>query len=112
MKTIMSNITACPLDCFDACEIVYENDKITAKKDGHTDGFLCPHLNHYEKCKHIIKPSYNGVEISLDEALDKLKEIIKEGKAEGANKYAEKFDWYKSNQKKIIKDWDLPEYNW
>jgi NADH-quinone oxidoreductase subunit B len=38
--------------------------------------------------------------------------LIKEGKAEGANQYAENFDWYKANQKKIIKDWDLPEYNW
>jgi anaerobic selenocysteine-containing dehydrogenase len=77
MKILMSNITACPLDCYDACEIVYENDKITAKKNGYTNGFLCPHLNHYQKSKHITKPSYNGVEISLDEALDKLKEIIK-----------------------------------
>jgi len=74
----MSNITACPLDCYDACEIVYENNKITALKDGHTGGFLCPHLNHYEKFKQITKPSYNGVEISLDEALEKLKDIIKE----------------------------------
>jgi anaerobic selenocysteine-containing dehydrogenase len=73
----VNNITACPLDCFDACEIVYENDKINAKKDGHTDGFLCPHLNHYKKNTHITKASYNGVEITLDEALDKLKEIIK-----------------------------------
>jgi len=43
---------------------------------------------------------------------DKLKEIIKDGKGEGANKYAENFDWYKANQKKIIKNWDMPEYNW
>lgn len=42
----------------------------------------------------------------------KLKELIKAGKAEGANRYAENFDWYKANQKKIIKDWNMPEYNW
>ena len=42
----------------------------------------------------------------------KLKERIKAGKAEGANEYAEKFDWYKANQKKIIKDWNMPDYNW
>ena len=43
---------------------------------------------------------------------DKLKHIIREGRAEGANKYADNFDWYKGNQKKIIKDWDMPDYNW
>jgi len=49
---------------------------------------------------------------ALIAGFNKLKELIKAGKAEGANKYAENFDWYKANQKKIIKDWDLPEYNW
>jgi NADH-quinone oxidoreductase subunit B len=43
---------------------------------------------------------------------DHLKTIIKEGRGEGANKYADNFDWYKANQKKIIKDWDIPDYNW
>ncbi len=43
---------------------------------------------------------------------NKLKELIKEGKAEKANEYAEKFEWYKANQKKIIKDWNMPDYNW
>lgn len=43
---------------------------------------------------------------------EKLKELIKAGKAEGANKYAENFEWYKNNQKKIIKDWNMPDYNW
>ncbi|WP_373070112.1 molybdopterin-dependent oxidoreductase [Sulfurimonas sp.] len=70
------NKTACPLDCYDACEIIYEDDKITAKKEGHTQGFLCPHLNHYEGFEEIQKPRFNGCEISMDEALLKLKEII------------------------------------
>jgi NADH-quinone oxidoreductase subunit B len=43
---------------------------------------------------------------------NKLKEIIKAGKGEKANEYAENFDWYKKNQKKIIKDWNMPDYNW
>jgi len=42
----------------------------------------------------------------------KLKERIKAGKAEGANDYAKNFDTYKANQKKIIKDWNMPDYNW
>ena len=43
---------------------------------------------------------------------DKLKERIKEGRGNGANEYAEKFDWYKKNQKKVIEDWDMPDYSW
>ncbi|MCD6353988.1 MAG: NADH-quinone oxidoreductase subunit NuoB, partial [Prolixibacteraceae bacterium] len=42
----------------------------------------------------------------------KLKELIKDGRAEKANEYVENFDWYKANQKKIIKDWNMPDYNW
>ena len=49
---------------------------------------------------------------ALIAGFNKLKQLIKEGKAKGANKYAENFEWYKANQKKIIKNWDMPEYNW
>ncbi|HKK48211.1 MAG TPA: NADH-quinone oxidoreductase subunit NuoB [Alkalispirochaeta sp.] len=42
----------------------------------------------------------------------KLKEQIKAGQCEGANRYAENFEWYKANQKRIIKNWDMPDYNW
>lgn len=41
-----------------------------------------------------------------------LKKKIRAGEAEGANKYAENFAWYKANQKSVIKDWDMPDYNW
>ena len=44
--------------------------------------------------------------------IQNLKQIIREGKAEGANTYAKNFDWYKANQKKVIHDWDMPDYNW
>jgi len=72
----MSNITACSLDCYDACEVVVENAKLRGNKNGHTQGFLCPHLNHYDKYPAIDTPRYMGKEITLDEALLKLKEII------------------------------------
>ncbi len=72
----MSNLTACPLDCYDACEILYENGKITPQKNGHTNGFLCPHLNHYENFHQIQNPRYKGVEISMEDALLKLVEIL------------------------------------
>jgi len=72
----MSSLTACPLDCYDACEIVYEDGKLKGLKEGHTQGFLCPHINHYEKHKTIEVPRYKGKEITLEEALLKLKEMI------------------------------------
>ena len=71
-----TNITACPLDCFDACSIIYDGKKLTGVKEGHTQGFLCPHLNHYESFERITKPRYKGQEISMDEALSKLGEIL------------------------------------
>ena len=43
---------------------------------------------------------------------NELKRIIKAGEGEGANIYAENFEWYKANQKAAIKDWDMPDYNW
>jgi len=70
------NKTACPLDCYDACEITYENNSIKPQKEGFTQGFLCPHLNHYSHHNTITTPRYNGKEISMDEALDILKTIL------------------------------------
>ena len=82
----MNNITACPLDCYDACEIVYDK-KIKAYNSVYTQGFLCPHLNHYEKNEQIKMPRYNGKEISMDEALLKLKEILSKNRAEDSLLY-------------------------
>ncbi len=49
---------------------------------------------------------------ALIAGLRKLQELIKQGKAEKANQYIENFDWYKANQKKVIKDWNMPDFNW
>lgn len=49
---------------------------------------------------------------SILSGLEGLKKRIRAGKGEGANTYIENLDWYKANQKKIIKDWDMPDYNW
>jgi len=72
----VNKTTACPLDCYDACEITYDEGKLKGIKEGHTQGFLCPHLNHYKNYKTIHMPRYKGEEISLQEALTKLKEIL------------------------------------
>jgi anaerobic selenocysteine-containing dehydrogenase len=70
------NITACPLDCYDACTIIYEDETINAAKGGHTKGFLCPHLNHYTEQERIVSPRYKGKNITIPEALEKLKEML------------------------------------
>ena len=41
-----------------------------------------------------------------------LQEDIKAGNCDGANRYVNNLDWYKTNQKKVIKNWDMPDYNW
>jgi NADH-quinone oxidoreductase subunit B len=41
-----------------------------------------------------------------------LQENIKAGKCDGANRYVKHLDYYKANQKKVIKDWNMPDYNW
>ena len=49
---------------------------------------------------------------ALLKGFEDLKTIIRAGDAEGANHYAEHFERYKENQKKVILDWDMPEYSW
>ncbi len=49
---------------------------------------------------------------SVISGIVKLQSIIAEGKANGAAKYKENLDWYRVNQKKIIPNWVMPEYNW
>lgn len=41
-----------------------------------------------------------------------LKKKIKQGRADGHNRYIENINWYKANQKRIIKNWNMPDYNW
>ncbi|PHS57939.1 MAG: molybdopterin oxidoreductase [Sulfurimonas sp.] len=72
----MNSSTACPLDCYDACEIEVKNDKLKGIKRAHTQGFLCPNLNHYEDYETIKYPSYKGEEISMQDALLKLEKML------------------------------------
>jgi NADH-quinone oxidoreductase subunit B len=41
-----------------------------------------------------------------------LQNLIKEGKANGAEQYKENLEWYRENQRKVIKNWKMPDYNW
>lgn len=42
----------------------------------------------------------------------RLMEKIKRGEATGWNEYRENLAWYKANQKRVITDWNMPDYNW
>lgn len=72
----MSHTTACPLDCYDACSIDVVDGKLKGSKDTYTHGYLCPHLNHYEKHERIAAARYQGKEITMEEALHLLQERI------------------------------------
>ncbi|MDF1874538.1 molybdopterin-dependent oxidoreductase [Sulfurimonas sp. SAG-AH-194-I05] len=86
----MSTRTACPLDCYDACEMNIIEEKIAASKNTYTSGFLCPHLNHFHKYPIIEKPTYMGKSISMAEALIILKKML-------LNSPQEKILHYKGN---------------
>lgn len=77
----MNSFTGCPLDCYDACTIIYDDGKLKGIKQGYTQGFLCPHINHYDKYEQIQMPRYKGKKISLDEAFLKLKEMLRSYKS-------------------------------
>lgn len=49
---------------------------------------------------------------ALIAGFERLKEKIRAGECDGMNKYVDDLDWYKKNQKQIIKDWNMPDYNW
>jgi len=49
---------------------------------------------------------------SVIQGFIKLQELISAGKADGADKYQENLEWYRENQKKVIHNWKMPDYNW
>lgn len=61
--------TACPLDCYDACDVIFKDNKI--------NGDLCRHLHHFNENSRISFPTYKGEKITLKEALSKLVDILK-----------------------------------
>ncbi len=71
--------SGCVLDCYDSCELsVDESYNFQASKDKPTSRFLCQNLAHYHDFETIKKPRFDGVEITKEESLEKLFEIIKE----------------------------------
>ena len=73
----MRKKTTCPLDCFDACSVLYEDGKLKGDKEHPTtQGYLCPNLNSYLKTPRIEKPRYKGEEVSMQKALEILAEQL------------------------------------
>lgn len=73
----MNNTTACPLDCFDACYIEYNNE-IKPSTKGFTHNYLCSHLKHYEKFQTIEQPRLNGTTISYEKMYETLFQMLSE----------------------------------
>ena len=72
-----SKTTACALDCYDACKIVVEEGFASIKGDSEHpvgNGALCTLLNKSIKDEpRIEKPRIDGVEVSMDEAMQAVK---------------------------------------
>lgn len=76
----MSQTTTCPLDCYDACRIVMETNGKLKGDISHpiTQGYLCPHLNHFDEFKRIVEPRFEGKVITMDEAMQRLFCVLQE----------------------------------
>ena len=74
MSLVKETKTACSLDCYDACSVEMVDGKLKGSLDSYTQGFLCPHLNHYENFDRIEVPRYKGETISMQKAMQLLEE--------------------------------------
>lgn len=75
----MAQKTACGLDCYDACRILYEEGKIKGDATHPAgNGALCAVVNRYmDETERIIKPRVEGREVSMEEALAAVAEAFK-----------------------------------
>lgn len=81
--------TACPLDCYDACRVVVdENGKLKGDKSHPiTRGYLCPNLSHFSEQERVLVPRLHGKEISMEEAIEALIGVLKNTKGDQALYY-------------------------
>lgn len=89
MNTQMNHATACPLDCYDACRILLdENQKLKGDKSHPvTRGYLCPNLNHFKGEDRLMTPKLRGKEISMERAIQTLTDVLKESKSDAVLYY-------------------------
>ena len=81
----MQKTTACALDCYDACKILVENGlpKITGDSEHPAgNGALCTLLNKsiHDEAR-IEKPTIDGIEVSIEEAMNAVKEALDKPKS-------------------------------
>jgi len=81
----MNKTTACALDCYDACKIIVEDDVSKSIGDkGHPvgNGALCGLINKsiHDEAR-IEKPRVDGVEVSMDEAMESVKSAFEKPNA-------------------------------
>ena len=83
MNTQKNQITACPLDCYDACRIIVDEEKLKGDK-AHpiTRGYLCPNLNHFTQQDRLITPKLKGADISMEKAIQTLIDSLKNSKSD------------------------------
>lgn len=74
----MHQTTACPLDCYDACRIVVNENNVIKGDKSHpiTGGSLCPNLNHFDDFTRIEESRFQGKAVSMDEALQILIDVL------------------------------------
>jgi len=73
--------SACPLDCYDACSVIVDEGKLKGDKaHPYTNGYLCPHLNHFWKQERIVQPRLRGEAVPMERALEHLQTLIREAR--------------------------------
>ena len=73
-----NNKVACPLDCFDTCEAVYENNNFRGSKEHKvTNGKMCVNFANLLKEEFLDSAYYNKEKISLNKSLEILVEKLK-----------------------------------
>lgn len=74
-----NNTVACPLDCYDACEAIYKDDKCKPSNEHLvTNGKLCVKFAHLLNEKEFKSAYFEKDEISLDKSLEILKNKLEQ----------------------------------
>ncbi|QKF82884.1 molybdopterin-dependent oxidoreductase [Halarcobacter ebronensis] len=81
--SLSKNSIACPLDCYDTCEALYENGLIKGNKNHRvTNGKLCINFANLQNENFLKTAYYENKEITLEESLNILVEKLKNTKPE------------------------------
>jgi anaerobic selenocysteine-containing dehydrogenase len=73
--------TTCPLDCYDACSVRYNDNKLKGDKEHpYTNGYLCPNLHEYLETPRITSARYEGKDIDMELAKIILTQKLEEFK--------------------------------